>query len=92
MVPTLAGPVLRRVAGTETLLLRGGVLLGHWCPTRPVADIDFLSLAGFDVEATRAELAALLAREVGDGVRFGAPFVLSRTNRLQIQHHAELRA
>ena len=72
MVPTLAGPVLRRVAGTETLLLRGGVLLGHWCPTRPVADIDFLSLAGFDVEATRAELAALLAREVGDGVRFGA--------------------
>ena len=66
------GAVLRRVAGSETLLLGGGVLLAHWCPRRPVADVDFLSLAGFDVEATRAQLAGLLARDAGDGVRFGA--------------------
>jgi hypothetical protein len=69
--PALLASWLRRAARhprAETLILRGSLLLGAWCPgaARPPADVDYLVLGDHD-EAGTARLAAAVAATPDDG-------------------------
>lgn len=70
---------LRRVAAdpeVEAFALRGGMLVRHWFPDmgRAAADVDLVCAWPFEPQAVRRSLATILARDLGDGVRFGDRF------------------
>jgi hypothetical protein len=58
----------------DAFALRGGMLVHGWDPAagRPVGDLDFTCSLPLVVRDLRARLAAILARDTGDGVRFDA--------------------
>jgi len=60
--------IVRRVAPCDALVLRGGMMLRRWLPTRPVDDVDYLGLCAR--EEAQGLLEGLLARDLGDGVGF----------------------
>ena len=58
----------------DAFALRGGMLIRHWFSDlrRPARDIDLVCDLPFDVDAMRTRVAAILATELDDGVRFEA--------------------
>jgi len=76
---------LRRVAADPeagAFALRGGMLVRHWFPDvgRVAHDVDLVCAWSLDLPAVRRSLSGMLARDVGDGVRFGDRF---RTDVIQ---------